>query len=44
MQKQEKEMIVTHMSNVNVANNYMCSKNSMLNSQIHQQYCQPQCR
>ena len=33
MQKQEKEMIVTHMSNVNVANNYTCNKNSKLNSQ-----------
>ena len=33
MQKQEKEMIVTHLSNVNVANNYTCNKNSTLNSQ-----------
>ena len=33
MQNQEEEMIVTHMSNVNVADNYMCNRNSTLNSQ-----------
>ena len=30
---QEKEMLITHMSNVNVANNYMCNNSSKLDSQ-----------
>ena len=33
MHKQEKEMIVTPMSNVNAANKYTCNKNSTPNSQ-----------
>ena len=32
MQEQEKEILITHMSNVNVANNYMCNNGSTLDS------------
>ena len=32
---QEKEMLITHMSNVNVVNNYMCNNSIMLNSQYN---------
>ena len=44
MQEKEREILITHMSNVNVTNNYVCDNSSTLNSRYIKPYRQPQCR